>query len=51
MEHNKTDRKIGQSGWRVLNGTKSPMITVFFLSLPSSSDWVTFLPEGVVLGF
>ena len=45
MEHNKTVHKIGQIGWRELNGTNSPMIRVFFLSLPSSSDWVTFLPE------
>ena len=33
------------------HGTKCPLLIAFFLSLLSLSEVVTFLPEGVIVGF
>jgi hypothetical protein len=33
------------------HGTRRLLLTPFFLSLSLSSAWVTFLPEGVIIGF
>ena len=43
---------FGRSGLRALHKTKCPLLTAFFSLLSLSlSAWVTFFPEGVVLGF
>ena len=41
---------IGPSGLRDCHGTKCPLLMAFF-SLSSLSADVTFLPEGVIVGF
>ena len=43
--------KLARAACMRCHGTKCPLLTAFFLSFFFSSPTLTFLPEGVIVGF